>query len=144
MIDEEASLLSARLKALNQRLRRETQTGDLSRTGWQVLVAIDRAAGPITPGEIAVEARMTSSNVAATLRELADAGLITREKDQLDGRRVLLQVSSAGHERVREYRQTKDAWLRRAIDAELDDAEQHLLIQAGQLIARLAESEVTA
>jgi DNA-binding MarR family transcriptional regulator len=82
---------------------------------------------------------MTSSNVAAALRELESAGLVRRVRDPEDGRRVQLSLTDTGANAVSCVHAERDTWLGRAIAAVLSDEEQRTLIRAGELMQRLAE-----
>lgn len=84
---------------------------------------------------------MTSSNVAAALRELEVAGLIFRQKDPGDARRVRLSVTERGSVVVADFRRERDTWFGRAVEAVLSPDEQRVLMAAGQLLQRLAEYE---
>jgi DNA-binding MarR family transcriptional regulator len=143
MREEDVQRLRGQIRAVQQRLRRESRGGALSRTAWQVLAATERAPTPLTPGELTVALQMTSSNVAATLRELEVAGTVSRRRDRADARRVFVDLTAAGREMVAEYRRGKDAWLGKAIGAVLNEEEERVLLRAGELLRRLAECEVT-
>jgi DNA-binding MarR family transcriptional regulator len=141
MDEDEARLLRTQLKALRRRLRREmVALGDLSETSLQVLAAVARSGDGTTPGELTVELHMTTSNVSAALRTLETAGTVTRRPHPDDGRRVVVEVTDAGRDVVAGARRGADAWLVRAVGAELDDDEQRLLLRAGELMQRLAET----
>ncbi|WP_170323882.1 MarR family winged helix-turn-helix transcriptional regulator [Cryptosporangium phraense] len=139
MNDDDVRVLRQQVNALQRRLRRETSGGPISRTARQVLFAIHRANAPITPGELTTELQMTSSNVAASLRELDAAHYITRDRDTGDGRRILLRTTPTGADAVEEHRRGKDAWLADAINATLTPDEQRELQHAGILLQRLAD-----
>jgi DNA-binding MarR family transcriptional regulator len=106
----------------------------------RVLSAVTRFGGA-QPGQVGEELGMTSSNVAAALRELDAGGLIRRERDTVDSRRVRVLVTPAGEAAVAGFRTERDSWLGRAIEATLSDDEQALLVAAGRLIERLTEFE---
>jgi DNA-binding MarR family transcriptional regulator len=84
---------------------------------------------------------MTSSNVAAALRELTTAELVERARDPEDSRRVRLTATAEGETAVATLRSERDTWLGQAIDGVLDEPEQELLFAAGKLIQRLAAYE---
>ncbi len=86
---------------------------------------------------------MTTSNVAAALRELEHAGCISRERDAGDTRRVNVTLTDAGRKVVERHRADRAGWLAEAIDALLRPEEQAALIEVGRLIRRLAEYEGT-
>jgi len=143
--DDEVRLLRAQLKALTRRLRREAPAvGGLSATAVLVLGAVVSVGPEATPGLVTEQLQMTTSNVAAALRELDAAGVVTRRRDAADKRRVIVKVTAAGKRLVAQSRAGREAWLHAAIEAELDGDEQQLLLQAGRLIARVADHHPSA
>jgi DNA-binding MarR family transcriptional regulator len=143
MNEEAVRRFRAQSKLLQRRLRQEVQpVHGLSRSALQVLGLVSRSPG-LTPGDLADRQQMTSSNVAATLRELEAAGLVVRARDATDGRRVNVSITAAGEDVVAGYRSERDSWLGRAIQAQLTEAEFEVLMHAGDLIERLARFEPT-
>ena len=127
------------MRMLGRRLRRELPpVSGVSRSAVQVLRVVSRGPEP-SPGDVAKRLRMTSSNVAAALRELESAGLVRRVRDPEDGRRVQLSLTDTGANAVSCVHAERDTWLGRAIEAVLSDEEQRTLIRAGELMQRLAE-----
>jgi DNA-binding MarR family transcriptional regulator len=144
MRDEDIERVRNQMKLLQRRLRREAlPVGGLSLTATRVLGAAARGGGSAQPGELAEQLQMTSSNVAAALRELEGAGMVTRAADALDRRRVLIVLTERGRSVVAESRRERDSWLGRAIEARLDAEEQELLRAAGELMQRLADYDET-
>ncbi len=113
----------------------------LSRMALSVLAAIARLSDRPRPRDVAAELQMTSSNVAAALRELEAAGFVAREPDPGDGRGVRLHLNDSGRAAVTQVRRERDTWLGQAIERVLDEEEQRTLMLAGRLIQRLAEYE---
>ncbi|MCW2525076.1 MAG: hypothetical protein JWO63_3411 [Frankiales bacterium] len=113
----------------------------LSRTAMQVLGAIGRLPAGSQPRQVADELLMTSSNVAAALRELEARGVISRQKDPTDARQVRLSVTAHGERLLADFRSERDSWLGRAVEAVLSEDEQRVLLSAGPLLQRLAEHE---
>ena len=104
-----------------------------------VLNAIQRLGTQATPSYIAAELSLRSSNLAQLLRELEARGLLHRHPDASDKRRVQLSLSKSGLGLVEQTRARRDSWLREAIQAHLSSKEQALLLQAGELMQRLAQ-----
>jgi DNA-binding MarR family transcriptional regulator len=141
MHDDEIRRFRTQMRMLGRRLRRELPPVDgVSRSAVQVLRVVSRVPDP-SPGDVAERLRMTSSNVAATLRELEETGLVSRDRDPQDGRRVRLSLTDAGADAVACVHAERDTWLGRAIEAVLSDEEQRTLRGAGELMQRLAEYE---
>ena len=127
------------MRGLSWRLRRELPpVRGVSRSAVQVLRVVSRAQQP-SPSDVAARLRMTSSNVAAALRELEEAGLVGRDRDPDDGRRVRLSLTAAGADAVSCVHAERDTWLGRAVEAVLSDDEQRTLVRAGELMQRLTE-----
>jgi DNA-binding MarR family transcriptional regulator len=142
--DEDVRRFRQQMKLLQRRLRREVPpVPGLSRSALQVLMAIARADGA-TPGELGDELGMTSSNVAAALRELEAAALVSRARDPEDRRRVNVSTTAKGGGLVADRRQERDTWLGRAIVTQLSAEEFEVLRQAGELMERLAGFELDA
>jgi DNA-binding MarR family transcriptional regulator len=102
-----------------------------------VLSRLDRD-GPQTTSALAAAERVRPQSMAQTLAELEADGLISRRPDPEDGRRVLIEATRAGRERLRENRKRREGWLAAAIEAELTPDEQETLLDAVPLLQRLA------
>lgn len=102
-----------------------------------VLSRLDRE-GPQSTSTLAAAERVRPQSMAQTLAELETAGLIARRPDPADGRRVLIELTGAGRERVLEARGRRDDWLAAAIAEELGPDEQQTLLAAVPLLRRLA------
>lgn len=103
-----------------------------------VLSRLDRE-GEQTTAELAAAERVRPQSMAQTLGELEADGLIARRDDPADGRRVLIEVTLRGRERLAEDRARREGWLAEAI-ATLSAKEQRALLDAVPLLRRLAGS----
>ncbi len=131
--------LSAAVRAINRSTRQAVPpVAGLPRGSVRLLGVIARhPGGGVRPGEIAEHLGMTSSNVAAGLRELDRAGLIDRRRDPEDGRQVVVELTEQGAAAVAEHRSLKVDALRDAIDGALSDAEQAQLAAVVPLLQRI-------
>jgi DNA-binding MarR family transcriptional regulator len=137
MDDEAVSLFRLQVKALQRRLRQEVPPMQgLSRPALQVLAAVSRKSG-ISPREVGTELQMTSSNVAAALREADAGGFLERHKDPEDARRIRLSLTPVGAEAVARLQNERDTWLGRAVVGVLTAEEQRTLVEAGRLMEKL-------
>jgi DNA-binding MarR family transcriptional regulator len=102
-----------------------------------VLSRLDRE-GPQSTSALAAAERVRPQSMAQTLAELESARLIARRPDPADGRRVLIELTDGGRERVLEARGRREDWLAAAIAEELDPDEQQTLLAAVPLLRRLA------
>lgn len=78
--------------------------------------------------------------MAQTVAELEAAGLIARRPDPLDRRQALIELTEKGRQELTEDRAAREGWLADAIEARLTPEEQAILIQAVELLRRLAET----
>jgi DNA-binding MarR family transcriptional regulator len=142
MSTEDVERLLNQIKLLNRRLRREQPGVDgLPTVALVVLTMAARAESPQRPGQLAEELQMTSPNMAAALRTLEESGMISRQPDPTDGRKVFVQVTERGRDVVDQTSSSRHAWLQEAVDEVLSDRERRLLFQAGELIERIADYE---
>jgi len=102
-----------------------------------VLSRLDRE-GPRTASSLAARERVRPQSMAQTLVELETAGLIERRPDPADGRRIQIELTDRGRERVLEERGKREGWLAAAIAAELSAEEQQTLLAAVPLLRRLS------
>lgn len=63
---------------------------------------IERRGCPVKPSEISRGIRRTTARVAAALNSLEKKGLVTREIDENDRRRILVKITPAGRDMVEE------------------------------------------
>ncbi len=138
MTDDPFTTLSRQLHAFMRRSRQERPAEGLSPTAFRVLRETARAETVLQPGQLAEIFAMAPSNVAATLRDLEHAGLLRRERDLDDARRVNITVTDDGLERLSQARIERAEWLRAAAEATLTAAERATLLQAGDLLERVA------
>lgn len=68
-----------------------------------VLFLITKHDGPVIPSDISAEMEISSARIAATLNSLEKKGLITREIDPEDRRRILVNPTEAGRVVVDEH-----------------------------------------
>lgn len=127
------------LMALLRRLRRESDGGDIPLSKLMLLAALLRLGGTASPTELATVEGLRSSNVAALLRELEKEGMVRREADAGDRRRLHVVITDAGAEAVLANRSRREAWMAEAVTACLSAEERAQLIAVGGLLQRLAE-----
>jgi len=104
-----------------------------------VLSRLDRD-GAQTTSALAAAERIRPQSMAQTLLELEGDGLISRRPDPDDGRRILIELTGGGHDRLREDRRRREGWLAEAIATTLTADEQRTLLDALPLLSRLAQS----
>ena len=96
--------------------------------------------GPASISELATADRVRPQSMAQTVRDLEDAGLLTRHPDPDDRRRVVLELTPAGADQLQAARASREDWLTRSLEQELDAAERRQLRDAIALLRRVADA----
>jgi DNA-binding MarR family transcriptional regulator len=120
---------------LTGRLRAES-TGDLSMSQTSVLARLHKA-GPSTVAELARAEHVKPQSMGVTVASLEEEGLVTRRIDPNDGRRLNASLTEAGKEALLAGRAARQAWLSKALEDRLDDAEQRDLLKAMSLVKKV-------
>ena len=84
-----------------------------------MLGRLDRE-GPASISDLAAADRMRPQSMAQTVRDLEDAGLVSRRPDPQDGRRSFVELTPAGLETLHATRARREDWLTQTLDRELD------------------------
>jgi DNA-binding MarR family transcriptional regulator len=103
------------------------------------LARLDRTR-PSTSSALARLEQISPQSMGATLGSLEAHGYVARHPDPEDGRRVLLSVTEAGRQVLRDHRNAKTKRLAKVLAASFTGAELEQLAAATPLIERLAES----
>ncbi|MBI1619367.1 homoprotocatechuate degradation operon regulator HpaR [Aquamicrobium zhengzhouense] len=90
------ALLRAR-EAVMSRFRPVLAEQDVTEQQWRVIRVLAEE-NPLDATELAERACILAPSLTRILRSLEERGLIVRERDQLDGRRLLLSLSAKGME----------------------------------------------
>ena len=113
----------------------------VSMWGYVVLGALD--GGPArTQAALAQAIGADKTRIIATLDELQEAGLITREPDPADRRARLLSITSAGRQVRTAVRAEIQANENRVLDR-LPPADRDAFLRAAQALAALPPEEIT-
>jgi DNA-binding MarR family transcriptional regulator len=133
-----AGQLRACLGPLVRRLRQIQAQGDLTMSQAALLARLERD-GAAAPAELAAAEQIRPQSVAATLAVLQQRGLASRRPDEVDGRRVIVEITKAGRAWVQGARHEKAQRLAHAIADGFSPAEQQQLIAAIPLLERLGQ-----
>lgn len=133
-----AAALRVSIGLFVRELRKVQGEGGLSMPETSALARLDRN-GPTTPGELAKEEQISPQSVGATLAALEERRLVERRSDPADGRRVVMSLTEAGRETLRNRRSVRDEHIARALVAEFTGSEMKQLMAAAPLIERLAQ-----
>jgi MarR family transcriptional regulator, 2-MHQ and catechol-resistance regulon repressor len=132
--------LDALLRAessLTRRLAHELERRGLSATGFGMLVVVASAGGRLALRTLRLRLGISKANASEVTATLADRGLITRERNELDRRAVTVAITPAGQRLVEELfpdhaRRVRDAFL------PLDDEEKRALARLCRKLDRAA------
>jgi DNA-binding MarR family transcriptional regulator len=131
-----AAELRAAIGPLVRRLRQFRPDDELTLSQTSALVRIDRE-GPATASDLAAAEGIRPQSMATIVSRLYERGLVVRDPDPGDGRRVLVSLSDAGRVGLRGARRERGRRLSRAIADERTPEEQEALAAALPLIERI-------
>lgn len=92
-------LLARASHQVSRQFHRQVKTAGLSVPEWRVLVTLNDGDGR-TVGELAAFTLLEQPTLTKVLNRMARDGLITREADAADARRVRIYSTAAGRARV--------------------------------------------
>jgi DNA-binding MarR family transcriptional regulator len=136
---EVAAATFVSVSLLSRRLRRVPLEGGLSLPERSALAWLDRC-GPTTAGALARREQISPQGIGVTLTALEGRGLVRRDADPQDGRRVVVSLTDEGQRVLGDKRSTQIDHLTRALAAGFTRPEQRQLMAATALLERLAQS----
>ncbi|WP_405913813.1 MarR family transcriptional regulator [Streptomyces sp. NBC_00963] len=138
--DGVASVLLASLSVLVRRVRQVPVEGGLTMPERTALSHLERS-GPTTSSALAREVQITAQAMGATLGTLRARGLVDRRPDPDDGRRVVLTVTDAGVQALKDKRNARAELIARALAGDtFTHTELQQLAAAAPLLERLAQN----
>lgn len=123
---------------ITRRLRQAQPVGELTLSELSVLARLDRE-GPATPGRLAECERVRPQAMGTTLTALEQRGLVQRQPDAHDGRRVVMTVTATGKTALHDRRCASTRRIARVLEEEFTAAERRRLVAVLPLLDRLAE-----
>lgn len=140
---ETAAVLAVELRVLigklSRRLREQASTGDFTSSQRSVLSRLDRE-GPATVTTLARDMGMRPQSMGATVQVLEAAGLVSGAPDPADGRQTIWSLTASCRKMIKANRAAREDWLYRALQTKLAPREQKELVDAVELLKRLADS----
>jgi DNA-binding MarR family transcriptional regulator len=121
-----------------RRLRQEWETGDLTAAELSLLARLEQD-GPCGPAALAEAEQVTPPVVCSTVAGLQRHGLVQRDLDPHDGRRVILSVTPAGQADLTARRSALSQRVAAVLADGFTPAERQQLIDAVPLLQRLAD-----
>src|ERR1700685_530455 len=138
-VDQVAAALQVSIGLLRRQLRQAQADGELTVPETEALARLDRG-GPATASALARLEQISPQSMGATLGALEARGLVERRGDPADGRRIVLSVTDAGLQVLRNRRNARGEQLARALSTGFTRSELRQLMAAAPLIERLAQS----
>lgn len=135
--EQDLGLVGA-IARMYRRLRAERGADELNDTQYTVLAMVTRE-GPRSPSELGAFARVTPPSMHQAIGCLVDAGLVSRESDPGDGRRVLVVATPKGQQVADDIRRRRHEWLDSRLDA-LSPDERKTLADAARILRGIADS----
>ncbi|RLP75509.1 MarR family transcriptional regulator [Mycetocola tolaasinivorans] len=121
---------------LSRRLRAEKADNEVSDGQFSALACLYRH-GPHTLGQLAEHERVSAPSMNRTVNCLEKSGYVGRASDPSDGRRVMISLTSEGHELVSQTVLQRDAWIDTRI-RDLSPEDRDTLTRAAEIMRRLA------
>ncbi|MGW5231487.1 MarR family winged helix-turn-helix transcriptional regulator [Streptomyces nodosus] len=138
--NEVASALLAGISALVRRVRQVPVDGGLTMPERTALSHLDRS-GPTTSSALARQVQITAQAMGATLGALRARGLVERHPDPNDGRRMVLSVTDAGLQALKDKRNARAELIAQSLTGgAFTPAELEQLASAAPLLERLAQN----
>ena len=119
-----------------RRVRMERSSTEITDGQYSVLHGLANL-GPLTPGVLADREHVQPPQMTRTVTALVEAGLVARSEHPTDRRQVLVTITAAGEQEVRETKRRRDAWLAKRL-AGLTLAERATLAEATEILRRIA------
>jgi DNA-binding MarR family transcriptional regulator len=132
-----SSELRIAVNRLSRRLRAEKADTDLT-DGQTTVLGLLAVRGPQTLSGLSEIECVTLPSMNRTVNAVVAAGYVERETSPDDRRKVILRLSDAGEELVRETRKRRDEWLYRRL-ATLTPAERRTLADAAAILQGLSQ-----
>jgi DNA-binding MarR family transcriptional regulator len=137
--EQVAAALRLSISLLRRRLRQVQIDGELTLPEVSALSRLDRG-GAATSAALARLEQITPQSMGATLGALEARGLVERAADPGDGRRVILSITEAGMDVLRDRRNARVQQLAHALSSGFTPSELEQLLAAAPLLERLAQS----
>ena len=134
---EVAAALRVAIGMVYRRLRQATPS-ELTLAESSTLSRLERG-GPASSSELARYDRISPQSMGVTVAALEDRGLIERDRDPVDGRRIVLSITEAGRQLIHDKRGARTGQIAAALGDGFSGGELTQLMTVVPLLERLAE-----
>lgn len=140
---ETAVRLAVAVKRLQARIREEAGVTSTGLSVAQVSIfSLLVHEGPVTAASLALAEHVSQQAIAQSLAGLKAGGLVSVTPDPADGRKSLLEVTTACCALYETILASRHDWLIRAIESAVDPDERARLDQAITLLERLGQVDL--
>lgn len=105
-----------------------------------VVLQIVSAEGKVLPGKVARDMQLTQATVTALVGKLVTAGLVSRRRDTEDRRRIWIELTAAGQERLAQSPDLLQDRFANNFDR-LPDWQQSMLIASLEQVSSMLDAE---
>jgi len=135
---EVAAALRVAIGMVYRRLRQAPSNDELTLAESSTLSRLERG-GPASSSELARYDRISPQSMGVTVAALEDRGLIERDRDPEDGRRIVLSITEAGRQLIHDKRGARTGQIAAALGNGFSGGELTQLMAVVPLLERLAE-----
>lgn len=141
--NDEATLILRGVLSLGRRLRAERPDGAISPAAITLLGALYRL-GPVPAVQLAAELHLQPQSLTRLLDALEGSDLISRTPGPHDRRERVIALTRSGRNTFLADMRERRQWLKTAMSGLLTARERATLLEAAQLMLRLADSAPAA
>jgi DNA-binding MarR family transcriptional regulator len=124
------------LTRVSRALRSQRGAADQPEGQFGVLTVLHKH-GEMSPGALAAHERIRPPSMTRTVNALVELGLVHKVEHPTDKRQVVVALTEAGAQEVKETRRRRDAWLTQQLSTLTLD-ERETLARASDLLTRIA------
>lgn len=143
MDDEQTAMIVRGILSLGRRMRAERPQGSVSLAEISILATL-RRLGPIPATRLAAEERLRPQSLTRLVAGLESDGLISRSPSEIDRRELLITVTRKGLSALDADIAPRRQWLQEAMLAALTDDERDVILEASELMLKLANHDAVA
>ncbi|MCY1530914.1 hypothetical protein D9M68_661210 [compost metagenome] len=137
---EEVTRLRVSLLKLARLVRKQNSAMPYSQTELNIIGHLDRMKTAL-PSQLSALEHISAQAVSQNLNNLAQNGIIIREADENDKRKVIIMLSPHGYEKLNELRQQRNEWFMQAIKTKLNETEIEQLLNQSLLLDKLTTTD---
>jgi DNA-binding MarR family transcriptional regulator len=135
--DSDIALITRAVLKLARRMRTDTPSGTLT-PGMVGLLATLFREGPMSGVALAQEEGLKPQSLTRLLAAMEEKDMIARTPDPEDRRNRIISITVRGRQSLRWAMQQRRRWLAEAVADRLSDEERATLVEAAELMLRLA------